>query len=70
MTDIVVGYGWDAAARDLNIKVPVVVRMEGTNVELGRKILTESGFNFAVAEDMRNNSSLGFSRQPDGSDTV
>src|SRR5579872_4262414 len=28
------------AARDLNIKVPVVVRMEGTNVELGRKILT------------------------------
>jgi len=42
-----------AAARDLNIKVPVVVRMEGTNVELGRKILTESGFNFTVAEDMR-----------------
>jgi len=41
------------AARDLNIKVPVVVRMEGTNVELGRKILTESGFNFTVAEDMR-----------------
>ena len=42
-----------AAARDLNIKVPIVVRMEGTNVELGRKILTESGFNFTVAEDMR-----------------
>ena len=42
-----------SAARDLNIKVPVVVRMEGTNVELGRKILTESGFNFTVAEDMR-----------------
>src|SRR6266404_5697679 len=42
-----------AAARDLNIKVPIVVRMEGTNVELGRKILSESGFNFAVAEDMR-----------------
>jgi succinyl-CoA synthetase beta subunit len=41
------------AARDLKIKVPVVVRMEGTNVELGRKILTESGFNFTVAEDMR-----------------
>jgi len=41
------------AARDLNIKVPVVVRMEGTNVELGRKILTESGFNFTVAENMR-----------------
>ena len=42
-----------AAARDLNIQVPIVVRMEGTNVELGRKILAESGFNFTVAEDMR-----------------
>jgi succinyl-CoA synthetase beta subunit len=42
-----------AAARDLNIQVPVVVRMEGTNVELGRKILAESGLNFAVAENMR-----------------
>ena len=42
-----------AAARDLNIQVPIVVRMEGTNVELGRKILTESGFNFTVAQDMR-----------------
>ena len=42
-----------AAARDLNIKVPIVVRMEGTNVELGRKILVDSGFNFTVAEDMR-----------------
>jgi succinyl-CoA synthetase beta subunit len=42
-----------AAARDLDIKVPIVVRMEGTNVELGRKILAESGFNFTVADDMR-----------------
>src|SRR5208282_5992541 len=42
-----------AAARDLKIKVPVVIRMEGTNVELGRKILMESGFNFTVADDMR-----------------
>jgi succinyl-CoA synthetase beta subunit len=42
-----------AAARDLKIQVPIVVRMEGTNVELGRKILIESGFNFTVAEDMR-----------------
>jgi succinyl-CoA synthetase beta subunit len=41
------------AARDLNINVPIVVRMEGTNVELGRKILLESGFNFTVGEDMR-----------------
>ena len=42
-----------AAARELNIKVPIVVRMEGTNVELGRKILLESGFNFTVADGMR-----------------
>jgi succinyl-CoA synthetase beta subunit len=42
-----------AAARDLNIQVPIVVRMEGTNVEQGRKILTESGFNFTVADGMR-----------------
>ncbi|HTS76743.1 MAG TPA: ADP-forming succinate--CoA ligase subunit beta [Bryobacteraceae bacterium] len=42
-----------AAARELSIKVPIVVRMEGTNVELGRKILMESGFNFTVADGMR-----------------
>jgi succinyl-CoA synthetase beta subunit len=42
-----------AAARDLQIKVPIVVRMEGTNVELGRQILVDSGFNFTVAGDMR-----------------
>jgi len=41
------------AARDLNIKVPIVVRMEGTNVEQGRKILAESGFDFTVADGMR-----------------
>jgi succinyl-CoA synthetase beta subunit len=41
-----------AAARDLNIQVPIVVRMEGTNVELGRQILLDSGFNFTVGEDM------------------
>jgi succinyl-CoA synthetase beta subunit len=42
-----------AAARELAVKVPIVVRMEGTNVELGRKILMESGFNFTVADGMR-----------------
>jgi succinyl-CoA synthetase beta subunit len=40
------------AARDLNIQVPIVVRMEGTNVELGRQILMDSGFNFTVGADM------------------
>ncbi len=42
-----------AAATELDIKIPVVVRMEGTNVELGQKILRESGFNFTVADGMK-----------------
>src|SRR5262249_2424885 len=41
------------AARELQVKAPVVVRMEGTNVEQGRRILMESGLNFTVAEGMR-----------------
>jgi succinyl-CoA synthetase beta subunit len=42
-----------AAATELGIKIPVVIRMEGTNVELGQKILRESGFNFTVADGMK-----------------
>jgi succinyl-CoA synthetase beta subunit len=42
-----------AAASELGIKIPVVIRMEGTNVELGQKILRESGFNFTVADGMK-----------------
>jgi succinyl-CoA synthetase beta subunit len=41
------------AARDLEMKLPIVIRMEGTNVELGQKILKDSGFNFAVADGMK-----------------
>ena len=41
------------AARDLKVTIPIVIRMEGTNVEEGRRILAESGFNFTVAEGMR-----------------
>jgi succinyl-CoA synthetase beta subunit len=41
------------ACRELNVKLPIVVRMEGTNVELGRQILAESGLNFTVATDMK-----------------
>jgi succinyl-CoA synthetase beta subunit len=41
-----------AAARELNVKLPIVVRMEGTNVEKGRQILKDSGFNFTVADGM------------------
>ena len=49
----VLATGVVAAARELAVKVPIVVRMEGTNVELGRKILMESGLNFTVADGMR-----------------
>jgi succinyl-CoA synthetase beta subunit len=42
-----------AAAHQLKVQVPIVVRMEGTNVEEGRKILTDSGLNFTVADGMR-----------------
>ncbi len=42
-----------AAARDLSIQVPIVVRMEGTNVEEGRRILLDSGLDFTVGADMR-----------------
>jgi succinyl-CoA synthetase beta subunit len=41
------------AARELKIRVPVVVRMEGTNVEQGQEILRNSGFNFTVADGMK-----------------
>jgi succinyl-CoA synthetase beta subunit len=42
-----------AAAHELKIRVPVVVRMEGTNVEAGRRILTDSGLDFTVASGMK-----------------
>jgi succinyl-CoA synthetase beta subunit len=41
------------AARELKLEVPIVVRMEGTNVEKGREILRTSGLNFTIADGMR-----------------
>jgi len=41
------------AAKKTNIKLPIVLRLEGTNVDEGKKILMESGFNFVVAETMK-----------------
>jgi succinyl-CoA synthetase beta subunit len=41
------------AARNLGVKVPVVVRLEGTNVEEGQRVLRESGLNFTVADGMK-----------------
>lgn len=42
-----------AAAKKLDVKVPIVVRMEGTNVNEGKAILTNSGINFALADGMQ-----------------
>jgi succinyl-CoA synthetase beta subunit len=41
------------AAKELKFKVPVVVRMEGTNVQQGQEILSNSGLNFTVASGMK-----------------
>jgi len=48
----VIANGVVAAARELGLKVPLVVRLEGTNVELGRKILNESGLAIQAASTM------------------
>jgi succinyl-CoA synthetase beta subunit len=44
--------GFVDAARTFGISLPVVVRLEGTNVDKGKAILEESGFQFTIAEDM------------------
>jgi len=41
------------AARKTNIQLPIVLRLEGTNVEKGREILKASGLNFIVAQTMK-----------------
>jgi succinyl-CoA synthetase beta subunit len=40
------------AVQEVQVKVPIIVRLEGTNVELGREILQNSGLTFTVATDM------------------
>jgi succinyl-CoA synthetase beta subunit len=42
-----------AAVKELDVKVPVVIRAEGTNVDIGKKMLAESGLNFATADSMK-----------------
>jgi succinyl-CoA synthetase beta subunit len=44
--------GLIAAVTDLGVRVPIVIRMEGTNVELGKKMLEDSGLNFTTADTM------------------
>ncbi|NRF91171.1 ADP-forming succinate--CoA ligase subunit beta [Paenibacillus frigoriresistens] len=48
----VIADGVVAAARELGLSRPLVVRLEGTNVELGKKILNESGLNIVAADSM------------------
>jgi succinyl-CoA synthetase beta subunit len=48
----VIAEGVVAAVRDVGLKVPLVVRLEGTNVELGKKIITDSGLNVLPADDL------------------
>ncbi len=48
-----IAQGIIAAAKEVGLQVPLVVRLEGTNVELGRKMLSESGLNIITGADMR-----------------
>jgi succinyl-CoA synthetase beta subunit len=47
-----VAQGIVRAARERGVRIPVVIRMEGTNVELGRKILADSGLPFTSEPEM------------------
>ncbi len=48
----IIAEGIVAAAREISLKVPLVVRLEGTNVELGKKILAESGLPIVSGNDL------------------
>jgi succinyl-CoA synthetase beta subunit len=48
----IIAEGVIAASRELGLNVPLVVRLEGTNVELGKKLLAESGLNIIPADDL------------------
>jgi succinyl-CoA synthetase beta subunit len=48
----ILAQGVIAAVKELGVPVPIVIRMEGTNVDEGKRLLTESGMNFATADSM------------------
>ena len=48
----VLAQGVIAAVKELGVQVPIVIRMEGTNVEEGKRLLRESGMNFTTADSM------------------
>ena len=52
-----------AAAKKLRVSVPIVLRLEGTNVEQGREILKASGLNFLVGETMKDAAALAVTRR-------
>jgi succinyl-CoA synthetase beta subunit len=49
----VLAEGVTAAAKDLDIRLPVVVRLEGTNKEKGREILASSGISFIAVDSLK-----------------
>src|SRR5262249_2081754 len=48
----VLARGVSAAVKELGVPVPIVIRMEGTNVDEGKRLLRESGMNFTTADSM------------------
>jgi succinyl-CoA synthetase beta subunit len=48
----IIAEGVIVAVKEVGLKVPLVVRLEGTNVELGKKIIAESGLNVIAADDL------------------
>ena len=48
----VIAEGVIAAVKEVGLEVPLVVRLEGTNVEIGKKIIAESGLNVIAADDL------------------
>lgn len=48
----VVAQGVVDAAREIKLDIPLVVRLEGTNVEKGKQIIRESGLNIIAADDL------------------
>src|SRR5262249_60299333 len=48
----VLAQGVIAAVKELGVPVPIVIRMEGTNVDEGKKLLRDSGMNFTTADSM------------------
>ena len=48
----IIAEGVIAAVKEVGLKVPLVVRLEGTNVDLGKEILSKSGLNVIAANDL------------------